>query len=150
MTATAPLCGRRVRQGSLGSLGRVLLQGGFSVWSSHKGAPAARMREMARFKGARRHVFLYERALVCCKRRDDRGRSPVYSFKSGLEVRTARPIAENPRPSRRGPAHSAARSWPMGSILTRRHKSKRSAHWLLRADEFSEPGGKRQRGRQEV
>ncbi|XP_019747504.1 proto-oncogene DBL-like isoform X1 [Hippocampus comes] len=81
-------------QGELGPLGRVLLQGGFSVWSSHKRAPAARMREMARFKGARRHVFLYERALVCCKRRDDRGRSPVYSFKSCLGMSSVS-LAEN-------------------------------------------------------
>ncbi|KAM9782164.1 proto-oncogene DBL-like isoform 3-T3 [Syngnathus typhle] len=70
-------------QGELGLLGRVVLQGSFSVWSSHKRA-AARMRELARFKGAQRHVFLYERALVCCKRRDDRQGSPVYSFKSCL------------------------------------------------------------------
>ncbi|XP_061607839.1 proto-oncogene DBL-like isoform X4 [Phyllopteryx taeniolatus] len=73
-------------QGELGPLGRVLLQGGFGVWISRKRG-GARMRELARFKAARRHVFLYERALVCCKRRDDRRSSPVYSFKSCLGVR---------------------------------------------------------------
>ncbi|XP_077401868.1 proto-oncogene DBL-like isoform X2 [Vanacampus margaritifer] len=80
-------------QGELGLLGRVVLQGGFSVWTSHKRA-AARMRELARFKGAQRHVFLYERALVCCKRRDDRHRSPVYSFKSCLGMNSVS-VTEN-------------------------------------------------------
>ncbi|XP_077447659.1 proto-oncogene DBL isoform X2 [Stigmatopora argus] len=72
-------------KGDLGLLGRVLLQGGFSVWISHKRG-AARMRELARFKPAQRHVFLYERALICCKRRDDHRRPPVYSFKSCLRM----------------------------------------------------------------
>ncbi|XP_057677855.1 proto-oncogene DBL-like [Corythoichthys intestinalis] len=72
-------------QGELGLLGRVLLQGSFSVWISHKRG-AARMRELARFKPAQRHVFLYERALVCCKRRNDHRRLPVYSFKSCLRM----------------------------------------------------------------
>ncbi|XP_077360725.1 proto-oncogene DBL-like [Festucalex cinctus] len=80
-------------QGELGLLGRVVLQGSFSVWTSHKRA-AARMRELARFKGAQRHVFLYERALVCCKRRDDRHRSPVYSFKSCLGMNSVS-VTEN-------------------------------------------------------
>ncbi|XP_077596382.1 proto-oncogene DBL isoform X1 [Stigmatopora nigra] len=74
-----------VFQGELGLLGRVLLQGSFSVWISHKRG-AARMRELARFKPAQRHVFLYERALICCKRRDDHRRPPVYSFKSCLRM----------------------------------------------------------------
>ncbi|XP_061659932.1 proto-oncogene DBL isoform X2 [Syngnathoides biaculeatus] len=80
-------------QGELGPLGRVLLQGGFSVWISHKRG-AARMRELARFKAAQRHVFLYESALVCCKRRDDCRRSPVYSFKSCLGM-NAVSVTEN-------------------------------------------------------
>ncbi|XP_061559509.1 proto-oncogene DBL-like isoform X2 [Phycodurus eques] len=80
-------------QGDLGPLGRVLLQGGFGVWISRKRG-GARMRELARFKAARRHVFLYERALVCCKRRDDRRRSPVYSFKSCLGMNSVS-VTEN-------------------------------------------------------
>ncbi|XP_061607841.1 proto-oncogene DBL-like isoform X6 [Phyllopteryx taeniolatus] len=80
-------------QGELGPLGRVLLQGGFGVWISRKRG-GARMRELARFKAARRHVFLYERALVCCKRRDDRRSSPVYSFKSCLGMNSVS-VTEN-------------------------------------------------------
>ncbi|XP_061905211.1 proto-oncogene DBL-like isoform X6 [Entelurus aequoreus] len=70
-------------QGDLGGLGRVLLQGGFSVWVSHKRAAV-----LARFKPMQRHVFLYERALLFCKRRDER--TPVYSFKSCLRMDSVR------------------------------------------------------------
>lgn len=76
-------------QGDLSQLGRVVLQGGFSVWISHKRA-AVRMKEMARFKPMQRHVFLYEHAMLFCKRRDDDSpdRTPFYSFKSCLRVNT--------------------------------------------------------------
>ncbi|XP_054610868.1 proto-oncogene DBL isoform X2 [Dunckerocampus dactyliophorus] len=78
-------------QGDLGSLGRVLLQGGFSVWISHKRAAV-----LARFKPMQRHVFLYERALLFCKRRDDDAheRTPVYSFKSCLRMSSMK-VTEN-------------------------------------------------------
>lgn len=74
-------------QGDLGQLGRVVLQGGFSVWISHKRA-AVRMKEMARFKPMQRHLFLYDHALLFCKRRDEDNpdRIPFYSFKSCLRV----------------------------------------------------------------
>lgn len=74
-------------QGDLGQLGRVVLQGGFSVWISHKRA-AVRMKEMARFKPMQRHLFLYDHALLFCKRRDEDNpeRTPFYSFKSCLRV----------------------------------------------------------------
>ena len=63
------------------------MQGGFSVWISHKRA-AVRMKEMARFKPMQRHLFLYEHALLFCKRRDEEthDRTPFYSFKSCLRV----------------------------------------------------------------
>lgn len=68
----------------------MVLQGGFSVWISHKRA-AVRMKELARFKPMQRHLFLYEHALLFCKRRDedptDRT-TPFYSFKSCLRVRS--------------------------------------------------------------
>ena len=65
------------------------MQGGFSVWISHKRA-AVRMKEMARFKPMQRHLFLYEHALLFCKRRDEEthDRTPFYSFKSCLRVTT--------------------------------------------------------------
>uniref|UniRef100_A0A3P8TIX6 MCF.2 cell line derived transforming sequence b n=1 Tax=Amphiprion percula TaxID=161767 RepID=A0A3P8TIX6_AMPPE len=74
-------------QGDLGQLGRVVMQGGFSVWISHKRA-AVRMKELARFKPMQRHLFLYEHALLFCKRRDEdnQDRTPCYSFKSCLRM----------------------------------------------------------------
>ncbi|XP_024862814.1 proto-oncogene DBL isoform X2 [Kryptolebias marmoratus] len=74
-------------QGDLSQLGRIILQGSFSVWISHKRA-AVRMKELARFKPMQRHLFLYERALLFCKRRDEENhdRTPFYSFKSCLRM----------------------------------------------------------------
>uniref|UniRef100_A0A1A7YYG8 MCF.2 cell line derived transforming sequence b n=1 Tax=Iconisemion striatum TaxID=60296 RepID=A0A1A7YYG8_9TELE len=74
-------------QGDLSQLGRVILQGSFSVWISHKRA-AVRMKELARFKPMQRHLFLYEHAILFCKRRDEdnHDRTPFYSFKSCLRM----------------------------------------------------------------
>ncbi|XP_034062480.1 proto-oncogene DBL isoform X1 [Gymnodraco acuticeps] len=82
-------------QADLSQLGRVVLQGGFSVWISHKRA-AVRMKELARFKPMQRHLFLYELALLFCKRRDEDNheRMPYYSFKSCLRM-SAVGITEN-------------------------------------------------------
>ncbi|KAJ3589107.1 hypothetical protein NHX12_009955 [Muraenolepis orangiensis] len=84
-----------MHQGDLSQLGRVVLQGGFSVWISHKRA-AVRMKEMARFKPMQRHLFLYEHALLFCKRREDAAhdRAPFYSFKHCLRM-SAVGITEN-------------------------------------------------------
>lgn len=76
-------------QGDICELGRVLMQGSFSVWLSHKKG-ATRMKELARFKPMQRHLFLYERALLFCKRREEHGdgceKTPSYSFKHCLKV----------------------------------------------------------------
>uniref|UniRef100_A0A671VK00 MCF.2 cell line derived transforming sequence b n=1 Tax=Sparus aurata TaxID=8175 RepID=A0A671VK00_SPAAU len=82
-------------QGDLSQLGRVVMQGGFSVWISHKRA-AVRMKELARFKPMQRHLFLYDHALLFCKRRDEdtADRTPFYSFKSCLRM-SAVGITEN-------------------------------------------------------
>uniref|UniRef100_G3QAX3 MCF.2 cell line derived transforming sequence b n=1 Tax=Gasterosteus aculeatus aculeatus TaxID=481459 RepID=G3QAX3_GASAC len=82
-------------QGDLSQLGRVVMQGGFSVWISHKRA-AVRMKELARFKPMQRHLFLYDLALLFCKRRDEdtHERTPFYSFKSCLRM-SAVGITEN-------------------------------------------------------
>lgn len=48
------------------------------------------MKELARFKPMQRHLFLYEHALLFCKRRDEDAADramPFYSFKSCLRVR---------------------------------------------------------------
>ncbi|KAM6924206.1 proto-oncogene DBL [Xenentodon cancila] len=83
--------------GDICELGRVLMQGSFSVWISHKRGPT-RMKELARFKPMQRHLFLYERALLLCKRREEHGdgsdKTPSYSFKHCLKM-TAVGITEN-------------------------------------------------------
>lgn len=65
------------------------MQGSFSVWLSHKRG-ATRMKELARFKPMQRHLFLYERALLFCKRREEHGdgcdKTASYSFKHCLKV----------------------------------------------------------------
>ncbi|XP_031653999.1 proto-oncogene DBL isoform X3 [Oncorhynchus kisutch] len=84
-------------QGELCDLGRVLMQGSFSVWISHKKGPT-RMKELARFKPTQRHLFLYERALLFCKCREEHGegadKTPSYSFKHCLKM-SAVGITEN-------------------------------------------------------
>ncbi|KAF4091314.1 hypothetical protein AMELA_G00035580 [Ameiurus melas] len=84
-------------EGELCDLGRVLMQGSFSVWISHKRG-ATRMKELARFKPMQRHLFLYERALLFCKRREDHGehanKTSSYSFKHCLKM-SAVGITEN-------------------------------------------------------
>ncbi|XP_059919001.1 proto-oncogene DBL isoform X2 [Gadus macrocephalus] len=84
-------------EGELCELGRVLMQGSFSVWISHKKGPT-RMKELARFKPMQRHLFLYERALLFCKRREEHGegcdKTPSYSFKHCLKM-SAVGITEN-------------------------------------------------------
>ncbi|KAM9740393.1 proto-oncogene DBL isoform 4-T4 [Menidia menidia] len=84
-------------EGDICELGRVLMQGSFSVWMSHKRGPT-RMKELARFKPMQRHLFLYERALLLCKRREEHGegsdKTPSYSFKHCLKM-TAVGITEN-------------------------------------------------------
>uniref|UniRef100_H2L845 MCF.2 cell line derived transforming sequence a n=1 Tax=Oryzias latipes TaxID=8090 RepID=H2L845_ORYLA len=84
-------------EGDICELGRVLMQGSFSVWISHKRGPT-RMKELARFKPMQRHLFLYERALLLCKRREEHGdgidKTPSYSFKHCLKM-TAVGITEN-------------------------------------------------------
>ncbi|XP_041111919.1 proto-oncogene DBL-like isoform X2 [Polyodon spathula] len=84
-------------EGELSDLGRVLMQGSFSVWISHKKGPT-KMKELARFKPMQRHLFLHERALLFCKRREEHGeghdKTPSYSFKHCLKM-SAVGITEN-------------------------------------------------------
>ncbi|KAK7138068.1 hypothetical protein R3I94_013640 [Phoxinus phoxinus] len=84
-------------EGDLSDLGRVLMQGSFSVWISHKKGPT-RVKELARFKPMQRHLFLHEHALLFCKRREEHGenadKTPSYSFKHCLKM-SAVGITEN-------------------------------------------------------
>ncbi|XP_031747181.1 proto-oncogene DBL isoform X3 [Xenopus tropicalis] len=83
--------------GDINELGRILMQGSFSVWITHKKG-ATKMKELARFKPMQRHLFLYERALVFCKKREEHGdghdKTPSYSFKHILKM-NAVGITEN-------------------------------------------------------
>ncbi|XP_036427379.1 guanine nucleotide exchange factor DBS [Colossoma macropomum] len=77
-------------EGNLGDLGRLLMQGSFSVWAEHKRGHV-KMMELARFKPMQRHLFLHEKALLFCKRREESGegyeKAPSYSFKQELSMR---------------------------------------------------------------
>uniref|UniRef100_A0A3Q3DPQ9 MCF.2 cell line derived transforming sequence n=1 Tax=Hippocampus comes TaxID=109280 RepID=A0A3Q3DPQ9_HIPCM len=84
-------------EGDICELGRVLMQGSFSVWISHKKVPT-RMKELARFKPMQRHLFLYESVLLFCKKREEHGdscdKTPSYGFKHCIKM-TAVGITEN-------------------------------------------------------
>nr|XP_058147020.1 proto-oncogene DBL isoform X3 [Dasypus novemcinctus] len=75
--------------GNLNDLGKMLMQGAFSVWIGHRKG-ATKMKDFARFKPMQRHIFLYEKAIVFCKRRIESGegsdRYPSYSFKHYLKM----------------------------------------------------------------
>ncbi|XP_058248324.1 guanine nucleotide exchange factor DBS isoform X1 [Hemibagrus wyckioides] len=76
-------------EGNLGDLGRLLMQGSFSVWVEHKRGHV-KMMELARFKPMQRHLFLHEKALLFCKKREENGegyeKAPSYSFKQELSM----------------------------------------------------------------
>lgn len=79
-------------QGNLSELGKLLMQGSFSVWTEHKKGHA-KVKDLARFKPMQRHLFLHEKALLFCKRREENGegyeKAPSYSFKQSLNVSTS-------------------------------------------------------------
>ncbi|XP_063169803.1 proto-oncogene DBL isoform X2 [Candoia aspera] len=83
--------------GDLRALGKVLMQGSFSVWVGHRKGPT-KMKDLARFKPMQRHLFLYEKALVFCKKReeqcDSHDKRSSYSFKHFLNM-NAVGITEN-------------------------------------------------------
>lgn len=78
-----------VFQGNLGDLGKLLMQGSFSVWTDHKKGHT-KVKELARFKPMQRHLFLHEKAVLFCKKREENGegyeKAPSYSYKQSLNV----------------------------------------------------------------
>uniref|UniRef100_A0A3B3YB29 Mcf.2 cell line derived transforming sequence-like a n=1 Tax=Poecilia mexicana TaxID=48701 RepID=A0A3B3YB29_9TELE len=84
-------------EGNLSDLGRLLMQGSFSVWTEHKKGHA-KVKDLARFKPMQRHLFLHEKALLFCKKREENGegyeKAPSYSFKHSLSM-SAVGITEN-------------------------------------------------------
>ncbi|KAF4118444.1 hypothetical protein G5714_000495 [Onychostoma macrolepis] len=83
--------------GNLSDLGRLMMQGSFSVWTEHKKGHA-KVKDLARFKPMQRHLFLHEKALLFCKKREENGegyeKAPSYSFKHSLSM-SAVGITEN-------------------------------------------------------
>ena len=67
------------------------MQGSFSVWTDHKRGHA-KVKDLARFKPMQRHLFLHEKAVLFCKRREENGegyeKAPSYSYKQSLNVST--------------------------------------------------------------
>uniref|UniRef100_A0A8C3WDF9 MCF.2 cell line derived transforming sequence like n=1 Tax=Catagonus wagneri TaxID=51154 RepID=A0A8C3WDF9_9CETA len=84
-------------EGNLSDLGKLLMQGSFSVWTDHKKGHA-KVKDLARFKPMQRHLFLHEQAVLFCKRREENGegyeKAPSYSYKQSLNM-AAVGITEN-------------------------------------------------------
>nr|XP_055060626.1 guanine nucleotide exchange factor DBS isoform X9 [Misgurnus anguillicaudatus] len=84
-------------EGNLSDLGRLMMQGSFSVWTEHKKGHV-KVKDFARFKPMQRHLFLHEKALLFCKKREENGegyeKAPSYSFKHSLNM-SAVGITEN-------------------------------------------------------
>ncbi|KAI1891535.1 hypothetical protein AGOR_G00144800 [Albula goreensis] len=84
-------------EGSLHDLGKLLMQGSFNVWTDHKRGHS-KVKDLARFKPMQRHLFLYNKMLLFCKKREETSdgheKSPSYSFKHSLKM-SAVGITEN-------------------------------------------------------
>ncbi|CAB1324243.1 unnamed protein product, partial [Coregonus sp. 'balchen'] len=71
-------------------------EGSFNVWTDHKKGHS-KVKDLARFKPMQRHLFLYNKMLLFCKKREettDEKPSPSYSFKHSLKM-SAVGITEN-------------------------------------------------------
>ncbi|XP_053285933.1 guanine nucleotide exchange factor DBS isoform X4 [Pleuronectes platessa] len=84
-------------EGNLSELGKLLMQGSFNVWTDHKRGHS-KVKDLARFKPMQRHLFLYDKMLLFCKKReetiDGHDKTPSYSFKHSLKM-SAVGITEN-------------------------------------------------------
>ncbi|XP_063057913.1 guanine nucleotide exchange factor DBS isoform X6 [Engraulis encrasicolus] len=76
-------------EGNLSDLGKLLMQGSFNVWTDHKKGHN-KVKDLARFKPMQRHLFLYHKMLLFCKKREEttegHEKSPSYSFKHSLKM----------------------------------------------------------------
>ena len=73
-----------LQQDKLSAAGRLLMQGSFSVWRENK---KIGIRDL-RFKPMQRHIFLYEKLVLFCKRKEepDRADKASYIYKHSLQV----------------------------------------------------------------
>uniref|UniRef100_A0A8C5IXM3 MCF.2 cell line derived transforming sequence-like 2 n=1 Tax=Junco hyemalis TaxID=40217 RepID=A0A8C5IXM3_JUNHY len=76
-------------EGDVSELGKLLMQGSFNVWTDHKKGHN-KVKDLARFKPMQRHLFLYTKMLLFCKKReentDGHEKTASYSFKNSLKV----------------------------------------------------------------
>ncbi|XP_077963665.1 guanine nucleotide exchange factor DBS isoform X11 [Gasterosteus aculeatus] len=76
-------------EGNLSELGKLLMQGSFNVWTDHKKGHS-KVKDLARFKPMQRHLFLYDKTMLFCKKReettDGHEKTPSYSFKHSLKM----------------------------------------------------------------
>ncbi|NWW52049.1 MCF2L factor, partial [Pedionomus torquatus] len=84
-------------EGDVAELGKLLMQGSFNVWTDHKKGHN-KVKDLARFKPMQRHLFLYTKMLLFCKKReentDGHEKTASYSFKNSLKMSTVG-ITEN-------------------------------------------------------
>ncbi|NXA05586.1 MCF2L factor, partial [Sapayoa aenigma] len=84
-------------EGDVSELGKLLMQGSFNVWTDHKKGHN-KVKDLARFKPMQRHLFLYAKMLLFCKKReentDGHEKTASYSFKNSLKMSTVG-ITEN-------------------------------------------------------
>ncbi|XP_075274361.1 putative guanine nucleotide exchange factor MCF2L2 isoform X8 [Opisthocomus hoazin] len=84
-------------EGDVNELGKLLMQGSFNVWTDHKKGHN-KVKDLARFKPMQRHLFLYTKMLLFCKKReentDGHEKTASYSFKNSLKMSTVG-ITEN-------------------------------------------------------
>ncbi|CAL8308769.1 unnamed protein product [Merluccius merluccius] len=147
-------------EGNLAELGRLLMQGSFSVWTEHKKGHA-KVKDLARFKPMQRHLFLHPKALLFCKRREESGegyeKAPSYSFKHSLNM-SAVGITENAKGDHKkfeiwcnsreevfivqAPSPEIKTSWvnEIRKVLTEQLKACREASQLKSADSPSPTG----------
>ena len=71
-------------QGKLEDQGRLLMQGAFNVWGASKKETIRGLR----FKPMQRHVFLYEKKIILCKKKDDPSHveRASYIYKNSIET----------------------------------------------------------------
>ena len=70
-------------QGHLSEQGKLIMQGSFQMSTEHKG----KLKDL-RFKPMQRQMFLHQKSILLCKRREDTHSSDkvIYSFKNLLKV----------------------------------------------------------------
>uniref|UniRef100_A0A8C5T5G2 MCF.2 cell line derived transforming sequence-like 2 n=1 Tax=Malurus cyaneus samueli TaxID=2593467 RepID=A0A8C5T5G2_9PASS len=80
-------------EGDVSELGKLLMQGSFNVWTDHKKGHN-KVKDLARFKPMQRHLFLYTKMLLFCKKREENTDDSSFFF-SILKQMSTVGITEN-------------------------------------------------------